>query len=462
MYDLRGSSQSYTPGGYTLEVSQPAAKPPGVKVDVRLALLRARLSWKPWLWRFFTVVGPGVIVLTGDNDVGGFQTYTNTGAIYGFGLMWLMLVLIPVTYFCQEMVIRLGCATGQGHAAMIFKRFGPLWGLFSLGDLVIVNFATTITEFIGIAAGLAYFGIPPWASLALSITFLYVLVSTGAYKRWENVTLVLVVANVLLIPLVLVVKPNFQDAVLAYARFALPHGLTADVVFLMIAIVGTTIAPWQIFFQQSAIADKGMRIKDIPLARVDLLVGNVIVQVGAFALIVLGAQLYFFHQSGTLTDPAQVATTLRGYTHNYTWGALYAIALVNAGLIAAVAITLSSSWAVGEILNVSASLNRGLRDAPVFYLSYAVLIGLAGVITLIPGAPLQLITISVQVLAGIMLPATIVLLNLLLNDRALLGPNLVNRPWQNTTNWAIIGLLFVLSAILVMQTVAPNSFPKGP
>jgi len=417
--------------------------------------------WKAWLLRFLVVVGPGVIVLTGDNDVGGFQTYTNAGASYGFNLMWLMLILIPVTYFCQEMVIRLGCATGQGHAAMIFKRFGPFWGWFSFGDLVIVNFATTVTEFIGVAAGLAYFGIPPWASVILSMTFLYAIVSTGAYKRWENVALVLVGLNFFLIPLVLVVRPNFGQAVLSYAQFHLPHGLTADIVFLMIALVGTTIAPWQIFFQQSAIADKGIRIKDIPLARVDLIVGNVIVQVGAFALIVLGAQLYFFHQSGPLSDPAQVAGALRDYMHGYGWGALYAIALVNAGIIAAVAITLSSSWAFGEVANVSASLNRQLRDAPLFYLSYGLCIGLAGVVTLIPAAPLQLITISVQVLAGIILPATIVFLNLLLNDRELLGPNLVNRPWQNVTNWSIIGLLFALSAILVVQTIAPDLFPKG-
>lgn len=432
-----------------------------MRTDLRVALLRARLSWKGWLWRFLAIVGPGVIVLTGDNDVGGFQTYTNTGATYGFGLMWLMLILIPVTYFCQEMVIRLGCATGQGHAAMIFKRFGPFWGWFSLSDLVIVNFATTVTEFIGIAAGLAYFGIPPWASVIISVAFLYAIVSTGAYKRWENVMLFLVVANFILIPLVLVVRPNFQQAVFSYAQFNLPHGLTANLVFLMMAIVGTTIAPWQIFFQQSAIADKGIRIRDIPLSRVDLIVGNVIVQVGAFALIVLGAQLYFFHHSGSLTDPAQVAGALRGYTHSYAWGALYAIALINAGVIAAVAITLSSSWAFGEVVNVSASLNRQFRDAPLFYMSYGLCVGLAGVIILIPGAPLQLITISVQVLAGIVLPATIVFLNLLLNDRELLGPNLVNRPWQNTMNWAIIALLFVLSGVLVVQTIAPNLFPKG-
>ena len=409
--------------------------------------------------RFLAIIGPGIIVMTGDNDVGAFALYTSAGALYGFNLLWVMLPLLPITYFAQEMVVRLGCATGMGHAAMIFRRFGPFWGWFSLGDLMIVNFATIVTEFIGIAAGLGFFGVPPWISVLLTIAFLFAMVSTGAYKRWENCALALVPLNFLVLPAVLALKPNYLAAAAHYFRVTLPGGLNPDVIFLIIGLVGTTIAPWQIFFQQSAIADKGLRIKDIPMARLDLFLGNLVVQIGAFALIVLAAVLYFGART-PLAEPIQIATDLVHRT-GYAYGALYAIALVNAGLIGSVANSLANAWALGEVADVPSSLNRTLADAPLFYITYGCCLAAAGAIVLLPNAPLELITTSVQALAAIVLPVTIVFLNLLLNDRELLGPVLTNRRWQNVVNWSMIVLLFGLSAILAAQTIAPNLFPKA-
>jgi Mn2+/Fe2+ NRAMP family transporter len=406
------------------------------------------------LLRFLAIIGPGIIVMTGDNDVGAFALYTSAGASYGFNLLWVMLPLLPITYFAQEMVVRLGCATGMGHAAMIFKRFGSFWGWFSLGDLMIVNFATIVTEFIGISAGLGFFGVPPWISVLLTIAFLFAMVSTGAYKRWENCALALVPLNFLVLPALLALRPNYAEAASHYFRVTLPGGLNPDLVFLIIGLVGTTIAPWQIFFQQSAIADKQLRIRDIPMARLDLFVGNTVVQAGAFTLIVLAAVLYFGAHT-PLTEPVQIATDLV-HRAGYAYGALYAVALINAGLIGGVANSLANAWALGEVADVPSSLNRTFREAPLFYITYAV----AGAIVLIPHAPLELITTSVQALAAIILPVTIVFLNLLLNDRDLLGPVLVNKRWQNVVNWSMIVLLFGLSAILAAQTIAPNLFPK--
>ncbi len=411
----------------------------------------------PRLLRLFSIVGPGIIVMTGDNDVGAFALYTSAGAQYGFNLLWVMLPLLPITYFAQEMVVRLGCATGMGHAAMIFKRFGAFWGWFSLGDLMIVNFATIVTEFIGISAGLGFFGVAPWLSVLLTIAFLFGMVSTGAYKRFENFALVLVPLNFLVLPALFVLKPNFHEAASHYFRVTLPGGLNPDVIFLIIGLVGTTIAPWQIFFQQSAIADKRLRIRDIPLARLDLFIGNLVVQLGSFALIVLAATLYFGTHTA-LTEPIQIATDLV-HRSGYAYGALYAVALINAGLIGGVANSLANAWALGEVADAPSSLNRSFTQAPLFYATYAACLAVAGGIVLIPHAPLELITTSVQALAAIILPVTIVFLNLLLNDRALLGPVLVNKPWQNVVNWSMIVLLFGLSAILAAQTIAPNLFP---
>lgn len=412
-----------------------------------------------WLLRLLAIVGPGIIVMTGDNDVGAFALYTSAGALYGFNLLWVMLPLLPITYFAQEMVVRLGCATGMGHALMIFKRFGAFWGWFSLGDLMIVNFATIVTEFIGIAAGLGFFGVPPWLSVAFTVAFLFAMVSTGAYKRWENMALALVPLNFLVLPAVIALKPNYVDAASHYFRVTLPGGLNPDIVYLIIGLVGTTIAPWQIFFQQSAIADKRLRIRDIPWARLDLFVGNLVVQLGAFALMALAAMIYFGTRT-QLTEPIQIANDLVHRT-GYAYGALYAIALINAGIIGGVANALANAWALGEVTQVASSLNRSFREAPLFYSTYALCLALAGGVVLIPHAPLELITTSVQALAAIILPVTIVFLNLLLNDRALLGPLLVNRLWQNIVNWTMIAVLFALSAILAAQTIAPNLFPKG-
>jgi Mn2+/Fe2+ NRAMP family transporter len=425
---------------------------PGVSLVSPSRSKRARLA------QFLAIVGPGIIVMTGDNDVGAFALYTSAGALYGFNLLWVMLPLLPITYFCQEMVVRLGCATGMGHAAMIFRRFGSFWGWFSLADLMIVNFATIVTEFIGIAAGLGFFGVPAWISVLLTVVFLFTMVSSGAYKRWENAALALVPLNFLVIPAVLALHPNYAEAASHYFRISLPGGLNADIVFLIIGLVGTTIAPWQIFFQQSAIADKGLRIKDIPNARLDLFFGNLVVQLGAFALMVLAATLYY-RTSTQLDNPIQIASALV-HRSGYTFGALYAIALINAGLIGGVANSLANAWALGEVANVASSLNRKFHEAPLFYLTYAACLGLAGAIILIPKAPLELITTSVQALAAIILPVTIVFLNLLLNDRELLGPVLVNRRWQNVVNWSMIIVLFALSGILAAQTIAPNLFPK--
>jgi Mn2+/Fe2+ NRAMP family transporter len=412
-----------------------------------------------WLVRLLAIVGPGIIVMTGDNDVGAFALYTSAGALYGFNLLWVMLPLLPITYFAQEMVVRLGCATGMGHAQMIFKRFGPFWGWFSLGDLMIVNVATIVTEFIGVAAGLGFFGVPPWVSVLLTVAFLSAMVSTGAYKRWENMALALVPLNFLVIPAVIALHPNYGQAAEHYFRVTVPGGLNPDIVFLIIGLVGTTIAPWQIFFQQSAIADKGLRIRDIPWARLDLFVGNLVVQLGAFALMALAATLYFGTRT-QLSEPIQIASDLVHRT-GYAYGALYAIALVNAGVIGGVANSLANAWALGEVTRVASSLNRRITEAPLFYATYAVGLSLAGAVVLIPDAPLELITTSVQALAAIVLPVTIVFLNLLLNDRELLGPVLVNSRWQNAVNWSMIALLFGLSAILAAQTIAPNLFSKG-
>jgi Mn2+/Fe2+ NRAMP family transporter len=413
-------------------------------------------SWARNLLTFLMVFGPGLIVMQADNDAGAVSTYTQAGAQYGTGLLWVLLILLPMTYFCQEMVARLGIATGRGHARMIYTRFGKWWGRFSLVDLELVNFLTLVTEFAAISLALAGVGIPPAVSVPTAAIALIVMVVTGSYLRWERISIVLCFLDAAWLAFALVGKPVFGEVVRDTFVPSVPHGdLSPSLMFIIIAIVGTTIAPWQLFFQQSCVADKKLRFKDLKYSRIDVLIG------ACFAIGVAGAMMLVgdvVHRNNLpYEDPAQMAGLLGpllGPAVKY--GIL--LLMVNAAVLGATAISLASSWAYSEVVGWEHSLQKSVKDAPGFYAVYVVAILAAAGIVLIPNAPLQLIILGVQVLAGLMLPSAIIFLQLLLNDRELLG-EYANKRWNNWINWTIIAVLFALSAILAVQVLLPNLFP---
>lgn len=426
--------------------------------DVRPKVVRVRSRWVHNLIWFLMVLGPGLIVMEADNDAGAVSTYVQAGAQYGTHLLWVMLLLLPVTYYIQEMVARLGIATGQGHAAMIFKRFGRGWGLFSLADLLVLNFLTLVTEFAGVSLGLGALGIPPIIAVPMAACGLIALVSTGRYLRWERITIVLCLLDITWVVLTFIVHPA-GSAVLngAFVPQIPLGGLTSSLVFLVIGIVGTTIAPWQLFFQQSCVADKKLRFADLKWARLDTFVGACFTILIGGAMMLVGDASLRHHLN--FVDPATMAVALGpivGPVVRYGVPLL----MVNAAILGATAISLSSSWALAEVRGWNHSLQKSVKDAPKFYAVYALCVLAAAGLVLIPNAPLQLIILGVQVLAGIMLPSAIIFLQLLLNDRELLGEQFVNTRLNNIINWTIIGVLFVLSLILAAQTVAPNLFPS--
>ena len=406
---------------------------------------------------FLMVFGPGIIVMTADNDAGAVSTYTQAGAQYGTRLIWVVLLLLPVCYFIQEMVVRLGIATGQGHAAMIYKRFGRWWGRFSLGDLLLVNFLTIVTEFAAIALATAQLGIPPLIGVPLAAVGLVALVTSGRYRLWERITIGLCLFDVAW----LILAVGLHPVGLPVLRAALipqvpPGGITSNLLFLIIAIVGTTIAPWQLFFQQSAVADKRLRFSDLRFSRLDTFVGACLTVAAATAMMLVGDAAT---QHGiSYTNPAEMAVAL-GTVAGPLVRAGILLLMINAAVLGATAISLSSSFAYGEVMGWPHSLERSFRQAPGFYTTYAIFVGLAAAIVLIPNAPLQLIIIGVQVLAGVMLPSAVIFLQLLLNDHELLG-KYANKRWNNVINWTIIGVLFALSLILAVQVLAPNLFPS--
>jgi len=390
-----------------------------------------------------------------------FSTWTRqkSGAQYGTRLLWVLLLLWPTTYFIQEMVIRLGIATGKGHAAMIYQRFGKWWGVFSLVDLELVNFLTLVTEFAAIALAVEHLGISPYLGVPIAAVGLIIMVVTGSYLRWERTVVLLCALDLAWLWIAFKLRPGVGELVHSTLVPGIPHGgLTGDLMFLVIAIVGTTIAPWQLFFQQSCIADKKLRFSDINWARLDTFLGACVTITVAGCMMVAGA--YAMGHGIHFEDPAQMANAMRSITGDGIRVAILLL-MINAAVLGTAAISLSSAWAYGEVQGWPHSLQLPFKEAKGFYFVYVACVALAAGLVLIPRAPLQLIILGVQVLAGIMLPSAIIFLQLLLNDKELLGEQYVNRTWNNWVNWTIIIVLFALSLILAAQVVAPNLFPSS-
>jgi Mn2+/Fe2+ NRAMP family transporter len=418
--------------------------------------LVVRHSWQKHLLTFLMVFGPGLIVMEADNDAGAVSTYMQAGGQYGLHLLWLLVVLLPICYFVQEMVARLGIATGKGHAAMIYERFGKWWGRFSLIDLLVVNFLTLITEFAAISLALSAFGISPYISVPVSALGLTLMVVTGSYLRWERIVIVLCLMDLTWFALAYVVHPNWASAAHNATIPTMPlGGVTSGLVFLVIAIVGTTIAPWQLFFQQSCVAEKRLRFSDLKWARLDTLIGAIFTVCVAGAMMLVGN--YGYQHGIVFEDPAQFADAILPTAGHFARNGILLL-MVNAAVLGTTAISLASAWAYGEVKGWEHSLHKKLWEAPGFYATYIACVGAAAAIVLIPHVPLQLVIISVQVFAGLILPSAIIFLQLLLNDHALLGDRWVNRPWNNWINWTIIIVLFALSLLLAAQVMLPNLF----
>jgi len=411
-----------------------------------------RTLWQRLL-TFLAILGPGLIVMVGDNDAGAFGTYTQAGQNYGTALLWTLLLLMPVLYVNQEMVLRLGAVSGVGHARLILERFGRFWGAFSVIDLLILNALTIVTEFIGISLALDFFGLPKIWGVMVAAALVMIAAAQGSFRRFERFCLVLCFGSLFLLPVLVAEHAPLGQSVHDFFTPGLPKGAELSTVMLLICgIVGTTVAPWQLFFQQSYVIDKRITPRFINYERWDLVVGIGFVMFGALAMMSFCAATFAGHkESGIFQDAGTVAVGIAKYV-GYWPGAFFALALMDASIIGAAAVGLSTAYAVGDVLSLKHSLHRKPTDAPMFYGVYLIVIGLAAALVLIPGAPLGLLTNAVQVLAGVLLPSATVFLLLLSNDKPVLGP------WANTARvniftGIVIAVLVVLSIVLTASTL---------
>src|SRR5437879_4959052 len=422
---------------------------------IRVSDVTPRRTWRRRILTLLAIVGPGLIVMVGDNDAGGVSTYAQAGQDFGYSLLWTLLLLIPVLIVNQEMVVRLGAVTGVGYARLISERFGRFWGWFSVVGIFLLNFLTISTEFMGVSLAGEYFGLQPVIVVPIAAAVLVLITVSGNFRRWERAMFVFLFASLLVLPLLVLSHPSGDGVLKGFVTPGVEGGLTSNSALLIVAIVGTTVAPWQMFFQQSNVIDKRITPRWLDYEKADTVLGAFVVVIGAAAIMMATASAFLGTAAfGHYQDALHIA---RGLHVNISpaAAAIFALLLFDASIVGASAVTLATSYAFGDIFGLRHSLHRGVREAKLFYASYTGMVALAAAIVLIPYAPLGLITTAFQALAGIMLPSATVSALLLCNDRAVLGP-WVNRSWLNAIAGVIVSAMLVLSLILVISTVIPS------
>src|SRR5512137_805771 len=281
-----------------------------------------------WLRLYLALAGPGIIVMIADNDAGGITTYAATGAKFGFNLIWFIILLGPAAFAVQEMCVRLGAVTKRGHAEAIFDAFGPFWGWFSLIDLGFLDFLTLISEFVGMTAAMSVFGVPPIVTVIGVSILMILIVMHGRYWTWEKIVLLFCGLNLIYIPAALIVRPDYSQ-VIGGLMPSFPYGFNGEVFFFLMANIGTTIAPWMIFFQQSSVVDKGMTEKDIPFGKLDTAIGALFTILVAVFCIILTGTLLFKPGGADIESAADAARAIIGSHHLV--GTALAIGLFDAG-----------------------------------------------------------------------------------------------------------------------------------
>ncbi|GAC1343031.1 MAG: hypothetical protein NVSMB18_18090 [Acetobacteraceae bacterium] len=422
----------------------------------RLKVRRSRAA-KRRLHLLWLLAGPGVLVMLGENDGPSMVSYATTGATYGIGFFVpFILLTFLMSVVVQEMTVRLGIATHRGHAELIFQRFGPMWGYFAMADLVVGNLLTLVTEFIAVQAGGLYFGVPAWISVAIGAGLVILSQALRRYATWERILMALAVGNLLFIPAALFAHPSGAELARAVATWGpLPGGFGTAFLTLLLANIGATVTPWMIFFQQSAVVDKGLTRADLSQGRIDTALGAALAAVAAIATLVAASPLYAAHADvSQFSSGADFASALRPYLGN-AGASLFALGMIEAGMVAAMTISTSSSYALAETMSARHSLNLDFTGGRVFYAASIGSVLIAAAIVLIPGAPLLAMTLTVNVIATLLMAPALLFLLLLANDREIMG-DLANGRWANLAGGSIVVAIASIGAFYGVITVFPQ------
>jgi Mn2+/Fe2+ NRAMP family transporter len=424
----------------------------------RWRVRRHRTGRRDWtlLW---LLIGPGILVMLGENDGPSMISYATTGATYGIGFFLPFIALtFAMAFVVQEMTVRLGAATKRGHAELIYERFGRFWGFFAMGDLVVGNILTLVTEFIAIRAGLGFFGVSPALAVLGALLLNIGIALSRRYWTWERIVLGFAIFNIIFVPVAILAHPVASEVVRSFFTWGpLPGGVTGGFILMVMSNIGATVTPWMLFFQQSAVVDKGLTTADIRHGRIDTALGALIAAVAAIATVIATTPLFLHHVDASTFQGADFATALVPYVGKIG-ATLFALGLFEAGLVAALTISLSSAYAFGEVTGSARSLNTSLRAGWPFYAVLIAAAAMAAVLVLIPNAPLVFITIIVNVIAVLAMPPAIVFLLLLVNDREIMG-NHANTFLTNFFGIGVTVLLVLAGLIFAIVTVFPKLLP---
>jgi Mn2+/Fe2+ NRAMP family transporter len=422
----------------------------------RVSAARSGHGLRSRTWLLWLLIGPGILVMLGENDGPSMLSYAATGAKFGIGFFLPFVVLtFGMALVVQEMTVRLGAATHRGHAELIFERFGPFWGWFSMIDLGIGNFLTLITEFIAIRAGLGFFGVPPWAAVLVALAVLFSALLSHRYWTWERVTLAAAAFNLIFIPVALMAHPHWGAIGHAFFTWKPLPGFNRDTVLIILSDIGATVTPWMLFFQQSATVDKGLTTKDIHFGRIDTVLGAGLAAAAALGAIVATAPL-FGRMSADNFQAAEFAQALVPLIGRFG-ASLFALGMVEAGIVAAITISTSSAYAFGEVTQRPHSLNLPMTEGKSFYAVLGLCAVAAAGIVVIPGLPLVFVVLVVNVVAVLAMPPALVFLYLLVNDKEIMSG--VKSPrWANALAAGVVVLLTAAGLLYGLSVVAPQAF----
>ena len=397
---------------------------------------------------FFAVIGPGFITAVVDNDSGGIYTYSAAGAKYGYLPLWTLLPITVVLIITQEMCSRMGAVTGKGLSDLIREEFGLRMTFLLMAVLVLANLTNVMAEFAGIASSLELFHISRYISVPLAALAVWFLVVKGNYRSVEKIFLFACVFYVTYVISGFLVKPDWKEAALYSVKPVLM--LDSGYLYMLIGMVGTTIAPWMQFYLQAAVVEKGITAKEYAKSRIEVIVGCMMTSVIAFFIIVACAGAIYSVRPRDIQDASEAALGLRPFGE-YAF-LLFSAGLFNASIFAACILPLSTAYSVCEGLGFEAGVNKRMREAPVFYSLYTLLIVAGAGVVLIPGFPLVRMILLSQVLNGVLLPFVLIFMILLINRQDLMG-EWVNPRWFNQVSWITVVVMIGLTLALVGITV---------
>jgi len=417
--------------------------------------LTASAVWRTWRVRIFlilAVLGPGFITANVDNDAGGIFTYSQAGAQFGYTLLWTMIPITLALIVVQEMCARMGVVTGKGLSDLIREEFGLRMTFFVMILLVIVNFTNVITEFTGIAGSMGLFNVSKYISVPIAAVLVWALVVKGDYKKVEKIFLIASVFYIAYIIAGVLSRPNWHVALVETIKLP-PRSVWGDkpYVYMTVAVIGTTIAPWMQFYLQSSIVDKGITVKQYKASRLDVIVGSIFTDIVAWFIIVACAATLFVHGIKDIPDAATAAQAMRPLAGDYAY-ILFAAGLFNASLFAASILPLSTAYTVCEGLGFESGLDKTFSEAPFFYWFYTLLIGLGAATVLIPDFPMLKVAILSQVLNGVLLPVVMIFMLRLINKHELMG-KYTNALWFNVVAWVTAGIVIGLSLVMVWNSL---------